>query len=64
MSGAICDKRVVARVKGNVEKRRVRAAMFFFGLEMVALKKRQEAVGGGRVKHVELLFGSDENGQD
>ena len=42
MSGVLCDKRVSARMKGKVFKTVVRPAMLF-GLETVALKKRQEA---------------------
>ena len=42
MSGVICDRRVPARVKGKVFKVAVRPAMLY-GLETVALTKRQEA---------------------
>ena len=42
MSGVICDRRVLARVKGKVCKVAVRPAMLY-GLEAVALTKRQEA---------------------
>ena len=42
MSGVICDRRVLAGVKGKVYKVAVRPAMLF-GLETVALTKRQEA---------------------
>ena len=42
MSGVICDRRVPARVKGKVYKVPVRPAMLY-GLETVALTKRQEA---------------------
>ncbi|KAK2920086.1 hypothetical protein Q8A73_002290 [Channa argus] len=42
VSGVLCDKRVSARMKGKVFKTVVRPAMLF-GLETVALKKRQEA---------------------
>ena len=42
MSGVICDRRVPARVKGKVYKVEVRPAMLY-GLETVALTKRQEA---------------------
>ena len=42
MSGVVCDRRVPARVKGNVYRVAVRPAMLY-GLEMVALAKRQEA---------------------
>ncbi|KAK2902094.1 hypothetical protein Q8A73_011840 [Channa argus] len=42
VSGVLCDKRVSARMKGKVVKTVVRPAMLF-GLETVALKKRQEA---------------------
>ena len=42
MSGVICDRRVPARVKGKVYKVTVRPAMLY-GLETVALTKRQEA---------------------
>ena len=42
MSGVICDRRVPARVKGKVYMVAVRPAMLY-GLETVALTKRQEA---------------------
>ena len=42
MSGVICDRSVQARVKGKVYKVAVRPAMVY-GLETVALTKRQEA---------------------
>ena len=42
MSGVICDRRVPASVKGKVYKVAVRPAMLY-GLETVALMKRQEA---------------------
>ena len=42
MSGVICDRRVPARVKGKVYKVAVRPVMLY-GLETVALTKRQEA---------------------
>ena len=42
MSGVICDRRVPARVKGKVCKVAVRPTMLY-GLETVALAKRQEA---------------------
>ena len=42
MSGVICDRRVSARVKGKVYRVAVRPAMLY-GLERVALTKRQEA---------------------
>ena len=42
MSGVICDRRVRARVKGKVYMVAVRPAMLY-GLETVALTKRQEA---------------------
>ena len=42
MPGVICDRRVPARVKRKVYKVAVRPAMLY-GLETVALTKRQEA---------------------
>ena len=42
MSGVICDRRVPARVKGKVYRVALRPAMLY-GLETVALTKRQEA---------------------
>ena len=42
VSGVLCDRRVSARMKGKVFKTVVRPAMLY-GLETVALKKRQEA---------------------
>ena len=43
----------------------MRPAMLF-ALELVPLSKRQERgrAGGGRVKDVEILFTSDEDGQN
>ena len=44
MTGVICDRRVPARVKGKVYRVAVRPAMLYpYGLETVALTKRQEA---------------------
>ena len=60
MSGAICDRQVPTRVKGKVYRVAVRPAMLY-GLETVALTKRQEA----EMEMAELIFnGSDDNGQD
>ena len=42
MSGVICDRRVPARMKGKMYRVTVRPAMLY-GLETVALTKRQEA---------------------
>ncbi|KAL7841080.1 hypothetical protein SRHO_G00247710 [Serrasalmus rhombeus] len=42
VSGLMCDRRIVARVKGKIYKTVVRPAMMY-GLETVALSKRQEA---------------------
>ena len=42
MSGVICDRRILARVKGKVYRVAVRPAMLN-GLETVALTKRQQA---------------------
>ena len=42
ISGVICDRRVPARVKGKLYKVVVRPSMLY-GLETVALTKRQEA---------------------
>ena len=61
MSGVICDKRVAAKVKGKVYKRVVRPIMFF-GLDAVALTKRQEAELD--VAELKILFGSDNDGQN
>ena len=41
MSGLICNKRIVTKVKRKVYKREVRPAMLF-GLETMSLTKRQE----------------------
>ena len=41
MSAVTCDRRVPARVKGNVYKVAVRPAMLY-GLQTVALTKRQD----------------------
>ena len=58
MSGVICDRRVPARVKGKVYKVAVRPAMLY-GLETVALTKRQEVA-----EDVTNFIRSDTNGQD
>ena len=53
-------------MKGKVYKTVVRPAMLY-GLEAVALTKRQEAeleVKRSRVKDAAILVGSDEDGQD
>ncbi|MCJ8729527.1 hypothetical protein PDJAM_G00107580 [Pangasius djambal] len=42
VSGALCDRKISARIKGKVYKTVVRAAMLY-GLETVALRKRQES---------------------
>ncbi|XP_061651845.1 uncharacterized protein LOC133488234, partial [Phyllopteryx taeniolatus] len=42
VSGVLCDRRVSARMKGKVYKTVVRPAMMY-GLETVALKRKQEA---------------------
>ncbi|KAI5085143.1 hypothetical protein C0J45_23845, partial [Silurus meridionalis] len=42
IAGVICDRRVYARMKGKVYRTVVRPAMLY-GLETVALSKRQEA---------------------
>ena len=57
MSGVICDRRVPARVKGNVYKVAVRQAMLFV-LETVALTKRQQAeMGVAELKMLRLSLG-------
>ena len=43
MSGVICDRRVPARVKGKVYRVAVRPPAMLYGLETLALTKRQEA---------------------
>lgn len=42
MSGAICDRMIVARGKGNVYKMIVKPTMMY-GLEMSSLTKRERA---------------------
>ncbi|MCJ8740102.1 hypothetical protein PDJAM_G00054950 [Pangasius djambal] len=42
VSGVLCDRKISARIKGKVYKTVVRAAMLY-GLETVALRKRQES---------------------
>ncbi|MCJ8731241.1 hypothetical protein PDJAM_G00197160 [Pangasius djambal] len=42
VSGVLCDRKTSARIKGKVYKTVVRAAMLY-GLETVALRKRQES---------------------
>ena len=42
VSGVICDRRVSAKVKGKVYRTVVRPAMMY-GLEMLAIGRRQEA---------------------
>ena len=64
MSGVVCNRRGAATVKGKVYKVAVRLAMLY-GLETVALTKRQEAEHEcGRVEDVTLCIRSDRNGQD
>ena len=65
MSGVICDRIVPGRLKGKMYKVVVRPAMLY-GLETVALTKRQEGCGdgGGRVEDVAIFIRSDKNGQD
>ena len=60
----IFNKRVVGKVTRKVNKKVVRPAVLF-GLEIVARSKGQEAeLDGGRgVKHFEILFESDKDGQ-
>lgn len=41
MSGLLCDRGIAARVKGKIYKTAVRPTMMY-GLETVALSKRQE----------------------
>ena len=55
----ICDRRIPARAKGKVYKVAVRPTMLY-GLETVALTKRQETE-----LEVEMIFvRSNQNGQD
>ncbi|MCJ8736398.1 hypothetical protein PDJAM_G00257470 [Pangasius djambal] len=42
VSGVLCDRKISARIEGKVNKTVVRAAMLY-GLETVALRKRQES---------------------
>ena len=72
MSGVICGRGVPARVKGKVYTVALRPAMLY-GLETVALTKRQEAefevaelsgYGGGRVEDVTIFISSDKKGED
>ena len=64
MSGVICDRRVPARVKGKVYRVAVRPAMLY-GLETVALTKRQEAeMEVAELEDVTIFIRSDKNGQN
>ena len=64
MSGVICDRRVPARVKGKVYKVAVRPAMLY-GLETVALTKRQEEeMEVAELKIVMIFIRSDKIGQN
>ena len=65
MSGVICDRRVPPRVKGKVYKVAVRPAMLY-GLETVALTKRQEAeMEVAELKMLRFSLGvTIKNGQD
>lgn len=55
MSEVICDRKIVARIKGNVYKMVVRLVMC--GLEMT---KIQETRAGGKVEDVKIFTESDQ----
>lgn len=57
----MCDKRVSAKMKGKVHKTVVMQMMY--GLETVALRKTASRVRV-RDENVEVLSGSDKDGQD
>ena len=60
ISGAICDRRLPARVKGKVYSSVVRPAMVY-GLETVVVTKKQvEEMEVAEMKNVEVCYGSDE----
>ena len=65
VSGAICDKRLPARVKGKVYSSVVRPAMVY-GLETVAVTKKQvEEMEVAEMKMLRFVcYGSDEKRQD
>ena len=57
MPGVICNRRVPAKVKGKVYKVAVTPAMLY-GLEMVALTKKQEAeMGVAELKRLRFSLG-------
>ena len=59
----ICDRRILARVKGQMFRTAVRPAMMY-GLETVALTKTQETeIEGAQLKMLRLSLGvSDKPG--
>ena len=63
VSGVICDRRLPARVKGKVYSSVVRL-VFVYGLETVAVTKKQ--VEEMEVAEMKMLscYGSDEKRQD
>ena len=63
VSRVICDKRLPARVKGKVYSSVVRPAMVF-GLETVAVTKKQVEEIKVRDENVEVCYGSDVKRQD
>ena len=63
VSGIICNKRLPARVKGKVYSSVVRPAMVY-GLETVAVTKKQVEEGSCRDENAEVYYGSDEKRQD
>lgn len=59
MSGAICDRMIVAREKGNVYKMAVKPTMMY-GLEMGILTKRERE----QIEGTNIFIGGNHNGQD
>ncbi|KAK3571266.1 hypothetical protein QTP86_005982 [Hemibagrus guttatus] len=62
VSGVLCDRKISARIKGNVYRTVVRPAMLY------GFRDSEEETGvrarGSRAEDIEVLFGSDKIGQD
>lgn len=59
----IFDRRIIAKVKGQVYMMVVRPAMMS-GLATVAQKKDEKPTGSSRVEHANIFTRSDEDGPD
>ena len=63
VSGIICDRRLPARVKLKVYSSVVRPAMVY-GLETVAVTKKQVVIGNCRDENIKVCQGNNEKRQD